>query len=99
MGKTFQTAVQLIDDMRKKFDGFRRALRKEDQELFDRIWEAARYHAAPISEANHVIFMETIVMTMILSLEGEIQNLKQRCEQILAYKGSGDGQGTRRMDI
>ncbi|GAG59739.1 unnamed protein product, partial [marine sediment metagenome] len=53
MGRTQQTTTQIILDEKSAFSTFRRALRRSDQHLFDRLFASARKHTAAIGQANH----------------------------------------------
>jgi hypothetical protein len=68
MGRTLATIVQILQAEEAAWQGFRRALRQEDREAFDRLWRYARYHAVPESMANRPVPLEAIVMAMLLGL-------------------------------
>jgi len=76
MGRTLPTIVQLIHSEEDAWRSFRRALRKEDQELFDRLWVYCRTHAQAAAMANREIPFETLTMTMLLGLLRELELLK-----------------------
>jgi hypothetical protein len=76
MGRTLQTATQLILNEQSAFASFRRTLRREDQHLFDRLFASARKHTAAISQANHALPFEAILLAMILEQAREIEALE-----------------------
>ena len=51
MGRTCPTYRTLLEDEIRSWETFRRALRKEDQEAFDRLMEKVRTHASASSNA------------------------------------------------
>ena len=77
MGRTLQTTNQIILDEQAAFSSFRRALRREDQRLFDALFAGARQHTAAISQANHALPFEAILLAMLLEQAREIEALKR----------------------
>jgi hypothetical protein len=59
---------------------FRRALRKEDQEVFDHLFEKARLHAEAGGNAQRPWSFETILISMLLEQEKELVGLKSKLE-------------------
>jgi hypothetical protein len=93
MGRTLPTIVQTLHLEEALWKEFRRALRKEDQEVWDSLWRFARRHAAPLSMASRPVPMEGITMAMLLGLAARIQELEKR----LAMKESADA--VQRVDL
>jgi hypothetical protein len=79
MGRTLQTANQIVLNEQQAFSNFRRTLRREDQQLFDALFANARKHIAAISQANHALPFEAILLAMLLEQAREIERLKQSC--------------------
>jgi hypothetical protein len=77
MGRTLQTANQIVLNEQQAFSNFRRTLRREDQQLFDALFANARKHIAAISQANHALPFEAILLAMLLEQAREIECLKQ----------------------
>jgi hypothetical protein len=77
MGRTLQTANQIVLNEQQAFSNFRRTLRREDQQLFDALFANARKHIAAISQANHALPFEAILLAMLLEQAREIERLKQ----------------------
>jgi len=73
MGRTLPTTTQIIIDEQQAFARFRRALRRGDQRLFDRLFAKARKHTAAISQANHALPFEAILLAMLIELAREIE--------------------------
>ncbi len=77
MGRTLKTTNQIILSEQAAFAKFRRTLRREDKQHFDTLFAYARKHAAAISQANHALPFEVILLAMILELASEIDQLKR----------------------
>jgi len=76
MGRTLQTTNQTILNEQTAFANFRRTLRREDQYLFDALFAGARKHTAAISQANHALPFEAILLAMLIEQAREIARLK-----------------------
>lgn len=76
MGRTLPTANQIILNEQAAFANFRRTLRREDQRHFDTLFAHARQHTAAISQANHALPFETILLAMLLEQAKEVARLK-----------------------
>jgi len=80
MGRNNDTFTLVINRNREEWGKFRRALRKEDQLLFDELWRAPKIHlAAGAFLANEIPF-ESILMAMLLEQHKRIRRLEERCE-------------------
>ena len=77
MGRTLPTIVQTLHAEEERWKGFRRALRKEDQEAFDELWRWARRHVAPASMVPCSVPFEAFLIGMIVGLCREVQELKK----------------------
>jgi hypothetical protein len=82
MGRTVATMTQVVDQEAANFRQFRRALRKEDQEIFDRLFAAARHHAAPAAYQSHASPFETILLAMLLELGKAVVGLQRRLAEL-----------------
>jgi hypothetical protein len=81
MGRTLQTANQIIIEEQNTFAAFRRALRREDQRHFDTLFANARKHTAAISQATHALPLESILLAMLVEQAKELEALKRElCE-------------------
>jgi hypothetical protein len=76
MGRTLATATQIIQEEQSAFANFRRALRRDDQRIFDALFASARKHTAAISQANHALPFEAILLAMLLEQTREIEHLR-----------------------
>ena len=81
MGRTQQTTTQLILDERSALSGFKRALRRSDQRVFDRLFASARKHTAAIGQANHSLPFEAVMLAMLIEQAKEIEELKRAVDE------------------
>ncbi len=78
MGRTLMTTTQIILGEQTAFANFRRTLRRQDQRLFDRLFAGARKHTAAISQANHALPFEAILLAMVLEQARQIEALESK---------------------
>lgn len=76
MGRNNDTFTLIIDRNRETWSKFRRALRKEDQELFDEMWRAPKIHLAAGAFIANEVPLETIFMSMLLEQYRKIRHLE-----------------------
>src|SRR2546428_255943 len=80
MGRTTQTMTQLVAQEEAYWAPFRRALRKEDQVVFDKLFAAARHHTAPAHYASHATPFDSMLLAMILEAMKAVEDLRQRLD-------------------
>ena len=78
MGRTLQTTNQLILTEITNFRNFRRALRADDQKLFDTLFAAARQHTAAISMADHALPFESVLLAILIEQQRRIEQLESQ---------------------
>jgi len=66
MGRTVMAFSQVMESEREGFRSFRRALSKEDQEAFDRLFDRAKMHTSAGVYMSHPWPMETILLSICL---------------------------------
>jgi len=76
MGRTIATFHQLIEQTRARFAPYRRALRREDQQAFDALFDRAKYYAASGSMDAPASPLETILLTFTLDQEKTLRALE-----------------------
>ena len=76
MGRTVLSFNQKILSIESEWSKFKRALRKEDQELLDDLFGFAKYHSAPSSYFSTPNPMEPVLMAMLIELLKEVRRLK-----------------------
>lgn len=93
MGRTLPTFRQLIEEAALKWTKFRRALRREDQEYFDRLFLSIRCYVQAATYQCNDNPMEAILLSIALDQEKRISTL----EELL--RGEGISDATRRLDV
>ncbi len=78
MGRTIATFHQLIEQTRARFAPFRRALRREDQQVFDELFERAKYYAASGSMEAAAEPFEAVVLAFLLEQQKTLRALEAR---------------------
>jgi hypothetical protein len=82
MGRTVPTFTNIIDAELASWSKFRRALRADDQEAFDDLFRAAKYHLAENFYAMRTVPFESIMMSIAVEQRKAIRQLQQRVEQL-----------------
>ncbi len=94
MGRTTLTMTQLVAQEEAFWAPFRRALRKEDQEIFDRLFAAARHHSAPAHYASHATPFDAMLMAMILETMKAVEQVRRELERLRDGAGGARDRGT-----
>lgn len=84
MGRNNDTFTLVIERNKEAWSKFRRALRKEDQLLFDELWRAPKIHLAAGAFLAHDTPLESIFMAMLLEQYKRIRRLEQADEMLPA---------------
>ncbi|MRG77714.1 MAG: hypothetical protein C5S33_08145 [ANME-2 cluster archaeon] len=77
MGRTVPSFRMLLDSIIMELGDFKRALRRRDQQVFDRIMDMAREHASASTVAAAVDPMDTIVLSILIEQQKQIDDLKE----------------------
>ncbi|UPW02233.1 hypothetical protein M0R88_09090 [Halorussus gelatinilyticus] len=80
MGRTNPTFRDLLTSLEDDWQDYRRALRRPDQDRFDRLWEDARQHADAGGYLNHQNPMVVVLFSMLLAQEKRIEDLEAELE-------------------
>jgi hypothetical protein len=87
MGRTLPPFSQLIEHERRAWAPFRRALRKDDQVAFDRLFDCAKLHVQAGVYLSRPWPFEVIAMAMLLEhqkqLERVLARLEAACQSVL----------------
>ncbi len=78
MGRTLPTFTRIIDGEIESWSKYKRGLRKEDQEIFDDLFRAARIHLAENFYAMRTIPFESIIISMLIEQRKLIKKLEQK---------------------
>jgi len=76
MGRTVPTFRQLVDDTIARWAKFRRALRREDQEYFDRLFRRVRSYTQAATYQASDNPMEAILLSIALDQEKRLDALE-----------------------
>jgi hypothetical protein len=89
MGRTVLPYSQVWEAEKQRWQKFRRALRKEDQAHFDRLFESARLHLQAGVYASNPWPLESMLLSMLLEHQKALSALAEqlkRLEQLLRAK-------------
>lgn len=82
MGRTVLPFTQELYREEESWKSFRRALRKEDRELFDELFAAARYHTAACTCSGRAVPFEAILMSILIEERRAVRELSRRVEEL-----------------
>jgi hypothetical protein len=74
MGRTLPSATQFVEMEKDVWKEFRRVLRKEDREVFDRLFSYAKNHSQALSNSSSLYPFEPIIISMLIELEKKISS-------------------------
>jgi hypothetical protein len=77
MGRTVPTFVQLIEQAMAHWLKFRRALRREDQQYFDKIFRRVRWYTQAATYQCNDSPMEAILLSIALDQEKRLDSLER----------------------
>ena len=80
MGRTLPPFSQLIEQERRTWGPFRRALRKEDQATFDRLFDYAKLHVQAGVYLSRPWPFEVIAMAILLEQQKRLEQVLKWCE-------------------
>jgi hypothetical protein len=93
MGRTIATFHQLIEQTRARFAPFRRALRREDQQVFDELFERVKYYAASGTMEAGAEPFEAVVLALLLEQQKTLRALEARLKEAELGEISALGKG------
>ena len=76
MGRTLATFNTYLEQEMDQWRPFRRALRREDQRSFDRLFVFAKRHMAEAAYVARPVPFDALVMTILLEQQKEIERLR-----------------------
>jgi hypothetical protein len=80
MGKTVETYRIALEDEIRKWNGFAKALRREDRESFETLMDACRSYASAGSNAVQPLLFEPMILSMLLSQQLYLQKLQKELD-------------------
>lgn len=72
MGRTLPTATMLLQNEEASWSHFRRALRKEDQEILDDLFRKAKMQLPAISYQVRPIPFESVLMAILIAQQQQL---------------------------
>lgn len=94
MGRTVLPYSQIWEEERRRWQKFRRALRKGDQAHFDRLFELARLHLQAGVYAAQPCPLESMLLSMLLEHQKALATLEERLRRLeAAAEGGGEKAG------
>lgn len=88
MGRTNPTFRDALRSISKRWEDFRRGLRRRDQERFDELFEYARAHADAGGLLNHQNPIVTALFSIDLEQEARLDDHEKRLAELEARLGS-----------
>ena len=82
MGRTVLPFSMVLAEQQKRLGQFRRSLRKQDQELFDELFERARLHVQAAVQAASPEPMESIFISVLIEMLREEKHLRARVDEL-----------------
>jgi tellurite resistance protein len=83
MGRTVPTFRAALENAIKRWDGYRRALRSEEREAFDRMMDACRLHSSASGQATRPEPLEAMFMSILLEHQRKLESLEAKVDRIL----------------
>ena len=87
MGRTVLPFTQELHREEESWKPFRRALRKEDRELFDELFAAARYHTAACTCSGRAVPFEAILISILVEERRAVRELSRRLDELTRRVG------------
>ncbi len=78
MGKSVPTFRRELDRIESEWKKFRKALRSDERESFDELFMKAKKHASAAQYQANPDPMESVLLSMILEQQMEIDRLKRK---------------------
>lgn len=82
MGRTVLPFSMVLAEQQKRLGHFRRTLRKQDQELFDELFERARLHVQAAVQAANPEPMESIFISVLIEMLRAEKRLQTRVDEL-----------------
>ena len=82
MGNVTPTITDILHTEENNLARFRRALRREDQLVFDDLFVAAYKHRAAASYAGNLLPFETFLLSMQIEDHKEVMYLRRKIESL-----------------
>ena len=77
MGKTVPSYRVALDHEIQRWNGFARALRKDEREVFEQLMDICRNYASAASCATRPVLFEAMVMSILLDQKKTLNQLEK----------------------
>ena len=78
MGKTVESYRMALESEINRWNGFARALRKDDREAFDELMDMCRSNAMAAGNACNPIIFEPMVMSILVGQQKKLRKLEDK---------------------
>ncbi len=82
VGKTVESYRMVIEDEIRRWNGFVKALRREDKEAFEVLMDACRSYASAGSNSTQPLPFEPMLMSMLVSQQVHLQRLQKELDDL-----------------
>ncbi|KZN23262.1 hypothetical protein A4G99_14555 [Haladaptatus sp. R4] len=82
MGRTNSTYRELLRATESRWGDYRRALRRADQGVFDRLFEYSRAHADASGFLNHQLVEIPALVSMLIEQQKRLDDLEDRLAHV-----------------
>ena len=82
MGKTVESYRIAIEDEIHRWNGFAKALRKEERKAFDTLIDACRIYASAGSNSTQPLPFEPMIISMLVSQQIQLQKLQKDLDDL-----------------
>lgn len=82
MGRTVPSYRMILESEIKKWEGFLKALRREDRESFEDLMNACRQYASAAGAATRPIVAEAMFMSILLSHQRNLKEFKAALDRL-----------------
>jgi hypothetical protein len=86
VGKTVESYRIAIEDEIHRWNGFAKALRREEREAFDILIDACRNYASAGSNATQPLPLDPMIMSMLVSQQIRLQKLQKEIDKLKQQK-------------
>jgi hypothetical protein len=87
MGNTNSTTTDILRREEASLAKYRRALRREDQLVFDDLFVAAYKHRAASGLSGHLLPFETYLLSMLIEEHKEVMRLRDLPHEVTRLRG------------
>ena len=87
MGKTVESYRMALEQEIHRWDGFARALRKDDREAFEVLMDMCRNNGMASGAACDPIIFEPMVMSILMAQQVRMQKLEYQLKEVMQKSG------------